>query len=309
MTDPEKVLSDLGEVLRAAFPDPKAQIGAELARRVLSVLPEDIQRSTIGEVLQPLLGGDAHKRGAEVLGYYMAFAKHTRQGVSSFVGQLPMALIRLPERGPVDIETDFGICFAGDRKLYSAELVRSHYATIIRDQIGEVHLLTPPRYYGARFGAIATYVLHDIDGAVMGYVLEAGMATGEPMVTYIADQLDQPITRRSWYTPTPFSDARGYYRGHATFTEDGKPDELRVDVLKALGDDPHVTVEVHYEEVNEEGVALDGRWPAILTAQAAARVAAIGEKLGRPIGGGIENAVAPLLAQWARNTLSWIEVP
>lgn len=293
-------------VLDATFPDPRFPCSKELAAVALSVLPEELQTSVVGEVLAPLAGQPAHRRDRQVIGYYEARARHTRRGVSQFVGRLPMAWINLPP-GVEDIETELGICFAGDRKFPSLKELKAHYENpgLVDYAIAHATLLTPPRYYGARFGAIATYMLYDAHNALRGYVLEAGMATGEAVVTYYGGAPGEEITRQSWYQPTPFSNDKNYYRGRATFDKEGKPSGLHVEVCTAPRADAHVHVTVGYIEASNP----DPVWPAKLTAEAAGRVAAIGEKLGKPVGSGLANLLAPALAEWARNTLEWETKP
>lgn len=287
-------------ILRRAFPDPRGVITDEIVETSLRMLPEEIQKSVIGEVLHLVLSDEAPLEGAEVLGYYEAHARHERLGVHAFTGTVPMVRVRLPERyvpGQTDIQTGIGIVFAGDHRLHSLELFRQHYDEHLDFQIGSVELVTPARFLGARFAAVATYIVKDAAGAVRAFVLEAGMATGEPMVLFLSPT-GAPITRRSWYVPTPFSSDAHFYRGEATFGPDGEPTELRVDVLPARDADPHVTVVVHYEAVEQ----ISAGFPSRLTVEAACRVAAIAEKTGKPIPGA--ELLAPLLAALGRE-LDW----
>lgn len=297
-------------VLRRAFPDPRAVITSELVDRSLRLLPEHVQESVIGEVLGVALDREVPTvEGEHVLGYYEAHATHERHGVHRFVGTVPMVRVRLPSVpatvdedgaptgvGYEDISTAIGIVFAGDHRLHSLELFRAHYREHLDFVPARVELLTPARYLGARFAAVATYAARDEHGAVRAWVLEAGMATGEPMVLFLSE--GGPITRRAWYSPTPFSSDRHFYTGDARFDADGRPESLRVDVREGREAAPHITVTVDYDDVEQPSPTFASR----LTVEAACRVAAIAEKIGKPIPGA--ELLAPLLAALGRE-LDW----
>ena len=298
-------LTQLGTLLRTVFPDPRVAVASELVEIVASALPEEIQESLFGEVLDAVLGNEPAEETASVVGYYEAHAEHTRfaadqSKVHSFVAALPMVRVLLPETKQ-DIATKIGIVYAGDHRLYTLPLFVEHYAAFLGWTPTRVEVLTPARFFGARFAAVATYVLYDGD-KIRGYVLEAGMATGEPMVMYASPE-GAPIFRRSGYAPTPFSATSNFYRGNALFSEKREPVSLEVDVFDHVSaKNPHVQVLVAYQPV----VELARVWPAVLTAQAAMRVAAIAERLGKPMSG--VELVAPLLAHYGR-ALPWSVQP
>lgn len=293
-------------VLRRAFPDPRGVITDEIVDVSLRLLPEHVQESAIGEVLAIALDREVPEiESAHVLGYYEGHARHERHGVHAFTGTVPMVLVRLPsvpgsaedpERRFEDISTGIGIVFAGDHRLHSIEIFRAHYCEHLDFVPSSVELLTPARYLGARFAAVATYAARDEHGDVRAWVLEAGMATGEPCVLYLSE--GGPITKRTWYAPTPFSSDRNFYTGDARFDAGGRPESLRVDVREGREAPPHITVTVDYDEVEQPSPTFASR----LTVEAACRVAAIAEKIGKPIPGA--ELLSPLLAALGRE-LDW----
>lgn len=288
-------------LLRAVYPDPRVDITNMLVETTIRALPEEVQESLFGEVIGAVTGLPIpEEESAEVLGYYLARATHERHGVHRFTATLPMVRVRLPETRQ-DVATRIGIVYAGDHKLHSREKFVFHYDGHLDFAVGDIELLTPARYFGARFGAIATYLVKDKNGKLAAYVLEAGMATGEPVVIYLAPELG-PIMRRSWYTPTPFSSDTHIYEGLARAEDDGEPRSLEVQVRTEKGAAPHLTATVEYERVENPPTV----WPALLTAEAAIRVATIAERLGKPVPGA-EWAV-PVLAKFGR-TLDWEKKP
>lgn len=296
-------LEQLTALLRATFPDDRVAITRELAATVASALPEKAQESVFGELIGSLVGIEFPPIEPEfIVGYYVGEATHTRfagpgsdEIVHRFVGRVPMVRVRLPETQQ-DISTAIGIVFAGDHRLYTRPIFVEHYKDFLGWEPTRVELLTPARYLGARFGAIATYALFDEKG-YRGFALEAGMATGEPMVVY-ASRDGSEIVRRAGYSPTPFSTSSQFYAGYASFDRYGEPQMLNVDVMPARDQKRVIEVDVAYKP-NDGG---DRVWPARLTAEAAMRVAAIGERLGKPLPG-----VGPLggiLAAFGRE-LEW----
>ena len=180
------------------------------------------------------------------------------------------------------------------------ELYNQKYREFLGFEVASVWLTTPARYFGSRFGAIATYELMDGEAERRAWILEAGMATGEAMVLYTSPH-GQPIERVSWYQPTPFSAPTNWYRGAATFDEAG-PRSLHVQVSTPAEREQkksHVEVAVAYEAVAQaEAPAV----PAQITAEAAMRVAAIA------VARGDMNPVYLALAPFGHG-LDWVKRP
>jgi len=294
-------LTQLGTLLRNVFPDDRIAIASEFVELVASALPEEVQESLFGEVLDLVLGNERREEAQSVIGYYEAEATHTRfnpdgSKVHRFTAVVPMARVLLPEVRE-DISTKIGIVYAGDHRLYTRPIFIEHYKSFIGWEPERIELLTPARMFGARFAAVATYALFKRGGEFGGFVLEAGMATGEPMVLY-ASPNGETLIRRAGYAPTPFSLSSHFYRGRAFF-RGAEPDSLLVDVLPhPTSTAPIVSVAVNYASV----VEVDAKWPAKLTVEAAMRVAAIAERLGKPVPGA--ELVAPVLAELGR-ALPW----
>lgn len=248
--------------------------------------------------------------------YFVATATHERIGVGAhrFAARLPMVLVTLPESELTDFETDFGEVYAGDHKLPTCALFREKYQEHFPAPIRNVHLLTPARFFGARFAAIATYIVDfapDESGVAppQAWVLEGGMATGEAMVLY-ASPRGWPVDRTAWYQPTPFSNSEHVYHGEVHLAEDGTPQrcniEVRTRAVKMAGGPAHVAIRTVYEDVTAPvgGLAPEDvkKFPAELTAEAALRVAAIA------VARGSLDPLMHILAPFGR-ALTWEKAP
>lgn len=308
-------------LVRQTFPDRKAPAPSDaLVDTVIAALPSEARvalgiaeelvhvAETAQLELSQALGaarGVAQEDARETAQYMAARATHTRYGAGShsFEATLPVVRVQLPESTPTDFETKWGTVYAGDHKIHTAALVRDKYGEFFDDEIGAVFLTTPVRRFGARFAAIATYEVLNKAGVLTGWVLEAGMATGEAMVLYASPNC-APIVRRSWYQPTPFSSDENVYRGDATFREDGRgPAALLVQVSTPAEKKElrcHLEVNVRYEIISDI-TAMDA-FPAALTAEAAIRVAAIAVAQGSA--DPLFNILAPFAA-----TLRWVKKP
>lgn len=279
----DQVFEGVKDLLRQTFPDPRCAHDDSLVSAVVCALPDEA-RVAIGAaavtadvakaLLERLTTPDRPDTRRAAATYFQVRATHTRPGVHEFVGVLPMARFALPETEQLDFLTDIGVVFAGDHHVYTRALVVQKYGEVIEAldyQLGDVYLTTPARYLGARFGAIAIYELFDKDGVRRGYILEAGMATGEPMMLYCSPGGGK-ITRKASYQPTPFSAPENYYTGEVSFTPAG-PQELTVRVFtpdELAAHTPHVTIRAQFLPATP-GPTFGSE----LTMEAALRVAAI----------------------------------
>jgi hypothetical protein len=292
--------------LRGVFPDPQADITEDniqhIARSlVTSSAPEARQLGEALGIPAEMAGWPAPVAPApDGHTYLMAMATHTRHtpsGAHQFTGELPCVRVQLPEDGEPVIHTAIGTVYAGDHKLYNRKVAQAHMDDACRDFLGikpfkvaRIDAITPARGMG-RFGAIAVYVVYSDRPALKGrktvrtedgvamervpvcYILEAGMATGEARVLYTAPDFGQ-IIRRSWYQPTPWSKATHYYKGHLRLRPDGEQvAALNVEVHETnkANSKPYMQVDVLYQPLGEADICE----PALLTFQAACRVAAI----------------------------------
>lgn len=283
-----------------ALPE-QARVALGVADGALDVLKEAVERLTTPE-------GPGAVRAMSPT-YFRVHATHRRvgdgAGAHEFTSVLPMVRVALPETEQLDLLTDIGVVFAGDHHLYTRRLVLEKYADVIEAvgyELGDVFLTTPARYLGARFGAIAIYELFDTRGQRRGWILESGMATGEPRVLYCSPKGNR-IARKSWYEPTPFSSPDDYYRGEVTFTGPRHGDlPAQLNVRVATADELaqaryHVEVQALFATAHPTPV-----FPAELTAQAALRVAAIA------VARGSDDPIFNLLAPFGR-ALSWQKKP
>lgn len=294
-------------LLRATFKDERCSIDDSLMGRVFCALPEDAQKAlgvvgTVFDTVHDVADSIIYSSDPEVRSYYEIAATHERTlgaGRHRFEARVPFVRISLPQTQKRDINTRIGTCFAGDRLTHTVELVRQKYQALVPFVIDRVELITPARYYGARFAAVSVYLLYSPEDTVEGYLLEAGMATGEPLVQFLGTHRDTVISRPSWYEPTPFSKPSQWYRGEARFYGTDDLDRVWVDVRDSELAPNHVRVEAHFMKLDH---TPDPVWPSKLTAQAAMRVAAIADAMGRA------DTMMKILAPFGR-ALEWEEEP
>lgn len=253
-----------------------------------------------------------HSVGSVVKGptpsFYLVRATHSRltgPGAHEFTGEVPMARVQLPKEHRRTIaDTALGTVIDGDHRLYSVDLLNDYYDGRLGFEADRVDLITPVRYGGHRFAAIAIYLIYG-GGKLRSFAMEAGMATGKPMVLYASRDL-KPIVRRAGYKPTPFSDIDHWYHG-ALHLNGEEPTGWTIEIFK---DRPvgvprrqpffrltaTLTPQEHAMPVSPFGLIL----------QAAMRVTAIADARGEQVPdlGPLTSLVAPL----GRN-LSWNKLP
>ncbi len=230
------------------------------------------------------------------------------------MGQLPLVRCSLPLTGdftadPVPvIPTAIGTLQPGDRKIASVAML-SQFTT---QPAKRVDLLTPPRdtLVKARFGAIALYLCYAEanDDVPSFYILEAGTATGEARVLFIAEGMGAIVNKQTSYQPTSFSKPTNYYNGKLTMHADppGEPDVLVVTSTDTsgqgpdAGETPYIQITLTYQKLP----GPQGYDPVGIILQAAARVGLIGKALG--IDPGVPEDVAAVLFGWS---LAWISPP
>lgn len=292
-------------LVRATFPDKRCKIGNATVDAFVAGLPEEAQIALCGGkvVLEHVLGANLG-RDPEVVCFYDIEAVHSRivaPGEHSFVGHLQMVRVRLPESEGKDITTPIGIVYRGDHKLSNVDQIRQKYGKTLGYRVSRVELVTParwPAHLGARFAAVAVYILYDTTGTPRGYILEAGMATGEPMVTFLARDRGNTITQPAWYAPTPFSDEKNWYHGRAVIDATGDLKAVDVDVRSTERGEPHLTVRASFQRTSDTTPVHAAR----LTAAAGLRVAAIADAMGRA------DLIMKLLAPFGR-AQPWIHLP
>lgn len=325
MSEPN--LSAVRALLDRVFPDPHAKLAEDAIDLILRALPEDAQKSLVGEVLSAA-GASGYPPGPPdpaVLGYWRASATHTRlnpnkQPVHSFVGSQPLVHVLLGEKQE-DIATQIGIVYAGDHLRYTRpmcahrvrsglealaqklKLVRPAYAEACeaasKRTSSRVELITAARYFGARFAPLSLE-LHSDDAGVFAYRLEFGLATGQPVIDLVSPITDATEPRTAWYEPTPFADDAQQYSCWVDFDHQGAPSG--VIVLKSnTGEPPHLHITTTLERF-ESPPSTD--WPAQLTAEMVLRVCVVAKRIGKEIPG-VPTLIRDALAEVALRTLAW----
>jgi hypothetical protein len=298
----EAKLEALKGLIRRTFPDERCDVSDGLVKSILCGLPEEAQLAIAGTKFALETVSDiVYHDDPEVVGFYEVSATHHRfagGGRHKFVASLPMVRIRLPQSRQQDIQSRIGTCFAGDRLTWSVDLIRAKYQAMTPFVIDRVELVTPARYFGAQFGAVKVYLLYTPEDVVEGFLLEAGMATGEAMVQFFAPTRQSVIHRPSWYEPTPFSTPQQWFTGEAGITGRDKLGQVRIQVADSAESTPHLEVFSSFRPQPEPNPV----WASKLTAQAALRVAAIADAMGRA------DAMMKILAPFGRS-LAWEKEP
>lgn len=211
--------------------------------------------------------------------YYVANAKHARlvNPTHSFTAHLPLVRVALADTDATakTVQTAIGIVDWKDHLLQSVEQVANKYSGLLGYSPVRADVITPARSGGTRFGAIALYLGYKdaSDTSPSFYVLESGTATGSSCMLFISPDMKPIPARKKWYQPTPFTDAEAHYTGDLIMNGD-EPDVLHVHTFSDTMV-PEVNVDVQYQQTPPTYI-----WPALLTAQAAARVGFISTKRG-----------------------------
>jgi hypothetical protein len=227
---------------------------------------------------------------------------------SEFTGYLPQVRLTLPGaivEGFTDpVATSIGeVYLSGDHELASLDDVGEKFADALGYTPGRVDLITPARLWGTRFSAFAIYLGYRsaTDTAPSFYILEGGTATGQMKMVYFGQTIDTNIVTPGYYEPTPFSHVDNMYSGTLRMTPDGlHPQTIVITSTEPTRGAPYITVTLSYVPAS----SIDSAWPALITLQAASRVALVAEAMG------VSDAV-PLqvaLAELAK-TYDWIIEP
>jgi hypothetical protein len=311
----------LKDALEAAFPSAKGKIGDKqvdgFAKALSQSFHGNLDRLTLNLPasvpidLQGLLPFDAIDTP-----YYVANATHERPAKGTpnasapyekFVGHLPCVRVSLGATDANSISTKMGSVDPNDHLVFSVREINEQFGTQLGYQAQRVDLITPPRLGDARFGAISVYLgYQDPNAAPSFYILEAGLATGQAERLYFGKTIDTVIVAQSGYLPTPFSSPNNTYVGRVWLemnaTDPGELDWLHVEARHDANGPPYIKLAVEYERQAQPVVV----WPALITAEAAMRVAAIGHELGMNVPFG---PLSPAAAEIALYTLPWVRKP
>lgn len=230
--------------------------------------------------------------------FLMVEATHSRitgKAQHSFTGVLPMIQVDLPhEHHHVIVDTQLGQLVDGDLLLYDMPTFNKYYAQHFGFTADRVVIVSPPRYGGARFGAVLYGWAYKqrTDKIPTAMFMAAGMATGATRVLYSSKDIRTPIVGHTGYSPTPFSSPDNTYRGSLDFDANGKVGSFWIDVRGSAESEPHFTLRATVTEV-PEAHAVD---PHMLLLQAALRVCTIAHSMGKEVPGlgPFTNLLAPL---------------
>lgn len=204
--------------------------------------------------------------------YYKVHATHNRErpDYDPFTGHVGMVRVSLPRERPRTIATPVGDVEADDHLLATVAEVEHKYGAKIDGEITRVDLITPARRHGGRFAAVSVYLGFTTRASDRPsfYVLEAGLATGQPKVLYFAPNFEHRLVSYSGYRPTPFSDVRHVYTARLTPLGDN-PLLLQIRAHRDESSPPYMCIHAVFEETTRP----DTTWPTQLLLQAAKIVA------------------------------------
>ncbi|MFK7988573.1 MAG: hypothetical protein AB8I08_21315 [Sandaracinaceae bacterium] len=285
--------------LENCWPDERSEVTDELVDELFRLAKHEWKAPDLAALALDPPTIPAKNAAAPPGRFYLAHGTHIRHTAPdhAFTGELPMIRFDLPQHGTSTtvptIATEGGDALGVDRLYPSIDTFWARYEhdpllTFARPE--RVELTTPPRLRGARFGAIAIYLAYAkaSDTAPCFYVLEAGLATGQPRIAYLGRTMDWTIITQSHYDPTPFSGRSHWYRGRL-FMQPADPAELDTLTVEVFEQQPpkdpaqdkasmghYMTVSVRYEP-RPEPVMTN---PFFLTIAAGARLSAIADALG-----------------------------
>jgi hypothetical protein len=247
-------------------------------------------------------------RGVE---YVLVESTHSRtagMAQHSFVGVVPMVRFDLPKtQQHVLADTTIGTVVDGDVKLYCLDVVNDYYRERMGFDAERVELLTPLRVMGARFAPILVGLMyrHASDPEPSAFYMAGGMANGPTRVLYSSKTM-APIRGRAGYQPTPFSSIDNWYEGSVRVGPDGHVEHISISITAPGGDKPHFTIDAVVKRVPNHLLAAIKSNPYALLLQAALRVCAIADAMGRQVPdlGPLTSVLAPL----GRN-YEWIKPP
>ncbi|MBZ0119332.1 MAG: hypothetical protein K8H88_20240 [Sandaracinaceae bacterium] len=311
----------LRTTLQRTFPDPGVQVPDDAIDKTLILVAHHDTKNEFPELAPlkaqfpaPNVTPETASAPADDSEYrfYTGHATHSRTGLSkpysAFIGHLPMVRVVLPQTGSRSdvppIQTPMGVLMPTDRLLASVQVVQevAQRARIVPPE--RVELITPPRYEGNRFGAIAVYLLYPQAQAVTPshYILEAGLATGQPRMRYKPTPVGQWLSQQSGYQPTAFSQPWHTYRGLFTMKNafPNEPEALIVEAYERHPQSPYIRVTVEYGR-DAAPTTLN---PFFLTIQAAARISSIADALHMQV----DLPMRPLL-RFIGNFLHWVHPP
>ncbi|MFV8751945.1 hypothetical protein ACNOYE_15475 [Nannocystaceae bacterium ST9] len=289
----------LAELLARTFPSSAGQLDAQTIDAFVDALMAVKTRR--GEA-KPI-GPDPCGPGEHVV--YRLRATHARRLpiVSVFTGETEAVRVTLGEHAPITWDTPIGLVIPEDHLLPTVDALREKFGARLDRPFEHVELITPARYAFTRFAPMAIYLgyEHAGDARPFFYVFEAGTATGQPKVLYLAPTLDAIVEERSGYEPTPLSSADHWYSGGLRFAAGGNdPEVLFMRASKQRGGEPHLRLHVEYV-IHEGEPSLV---PAEDMVEAAMRMLAVQRGLALD-----QNLVEKLIGEAGLSLLGWVDRP
>ena len=229
---------------------------------------------------------------------------------SEFTIQIPYVRVPLPAKLSGNPQVDMYKTVVGEVRLSSDHLLGS--IDQITEKYGDaahlgyaparVDLVTTPRYSGSRYaGALAIYLGYRNAGDKVPsfYLLEGGMATGEPKMIFFAKTMDVTIKAVANYQVTPFANKNNIYTGKVTMSasDPNEPDTLTIRATAQGQTDPYIQVDNRLERVTN----LKPQIGALDFYESGLRIALIAKAMGINVYGvpsPIQNAMAAAGSQF-----------
>lgn len=304
----------LAALIEKAFPSAKADAATiALMLEGLKATEEDFARA-----IHEILGGDYLPVDdnhplldllKDLFGHHTAYEMHathlrSQPIYSCFTGVVKAVRVTLHETGRLPFFTPYGGVYNVDHLLFTVNDVR----TFIQKQqpdfpaFERVDLITPARKDFLRFAPVAIFLGYEKQHSTKPsfFILEAGLATGEPMVLYFAPTMDHVIQQHTGYVPTPFTKASNWYVSTLSMTGN-EPNLLAIEGTESLDERPYITITCQYAVLSDAGKPI---FPGSQTMEAGVRLATIATALGCTL-----DPIEAWAAKWGLDHYDWNLVP
>ncbi|MFT4627927.1 MAG: hypothetical protein ACI8PZ_006621 [Myxococcota bacterium] len=204
---------------------------------------------------------------------------------SCFTGIVKAVRVRLQQTARLPYMTPYGIVWNHDHIVFTVDDMREWIAKTDPNFMSfeRVDLITPARKDLVRFAPVAVFLGYaKADDPVPSFfVLESGLATGEPAVLYLAPTIDSTIDHRTAYMPTPFTSPNNWYLSTLTLQDGDEPKTLVIEGREHKNERPYISITLSFAVESQPGEIIE---PIRQVAEAAIRIAAIGDGLGCVLG-------------------------
>ncbi len=277
--------------LRWAYPHTRSHLPDHVVDGVYSVLDQKHGVRFKGDInTKPLPTRHDDDYESHEVTYYLTWPDHGRSKApyERFCQPVPMVRFSLPRDGQEIVNTLLGDAYPNDRKFNNLTDAVNRLKPTLGYAPGRVDLLTPLRSADARFAALAMYLGYKKadDKQPTFFVVEAGLATGQPKVLYLAPTVDQGVNTQAAFSGTPFNMPWHWYKAKLEMTDEDPdvPQKLTIRGIRHKGAEAFITVNLHFYKLPRDKRLILSYYalPIVFLAEATARLAAIANALNVP---------------------------